>query len=64
LRRLDALIIEVKRPSATASQHASEAGLPPNMIHHIINNNSDLETFLQRGRDLFSQLGLQPKPKA
>jgi hypothetical protein len=61
LRSLNALIIEVKRPSAMASHHASESGLPPDLIHHTLQNDSDLETFLKKGRNLFSQLGVRPK---
>ena len=61
LRSLKALVIEVKRPSASASAHASESGLPQEMIHHTLHNDRDLNTFLQRGRELFSQLGIPAK---
>lgn len=61
LKSLNALIIEVKRPSALGSHHASEAGLPKEMIHYTLHNDSDLNSFLQKARELFLQLGIPAK---
>lgn len=61
LQSQEACIIKVQRPSVTASAHESETGLPDSFIHHVIDNDGSLEQFLERGRQLFSSLGIIAK---
>jgi len=59
LRVHRALLIKVKRPSALGGEHASEAGLLDEGMDHVLMNDTDLESFLKKGRALFLDLGLK-----
>lgn len=56
LKSRGAVLIEVIRKGLNAQGHESEAGLPPGLCDHTIENDSSLEDFLNRGRQLFDRI--------
>lgn len=58
LKKHQALIIEVVREGRKATHHASEAGLPADLIDHRIENNDSLDAFFKASDKLLKSLNL------
>lgn len=52
IRKLGGVVIEVVRPGLTRGGHASERGINPKLIDHVIRNDGDPEQFALRVRAL------------
>ena len=52
IRKLGGVVIEVVRPGLTRGGHASERGINPKLIDHVVLNDGDPEQFAARVRAL------------
>jgi hypothetical protein len=62
LRRKKSIFIKVKRPAAQGSCHASEVGLPDESMDFIIENDGELDDFLNKGRAVMQKLAEVSNP--